>query len=168
VSRARAVSRIADLEHVVLGPLAGRPQGDWQRAPTGKWTPAQIVEHLALSLELSARGFEGAKGAERRRPATPLERVSGWFVFRLGWTPPGIQAPRRTTPARWVEAADAERHFREGLARWATLASRPAEPNPGVFVHHPRLGELDVEGWIRFHAWHCRHHARQIRRRLAG
>jgi hypothetical protein len=162
------VSRIAALEAVVLGPLAGRPEDHWQRAPAGKWTPAQIVEHLALSFELSAGGFETGTGTGIRRRKTPLERVSGWFVFGLGWTPPGIRAPRRATPAARVEAADAERHFRDGLARWSALESRGASGGPAAFVHHPRLGQVDFEGWLRFHEWHCGHHARQIERRLAG
>lgn len=163
------MSRVVELERIVLGPLAGRSASDWQRAPRGKWSPAQIVEHLALSLELSARGFEAAQGPQVRRPKTPPERVSTWFVFRLGWIPPGIEAPRRATPAHHVEAADAERHFREGLARWAALEPLLAVgPSPTVFVKHPRMGELDLAEWLRFHAWHCRHHAKQIRRRLAG
>ena len=162
------VSRVADFEHVVLDPLAGRPASDWQRAPAGKWTPAQIVEHLAISLDRSARGFEKAAVGQHRRPATPFERVACWLVFGLGWTPPGVRAARGTTPAARVEAADAERHFREGLARWATLESRAIGGDAGTFVHHPRLGDLDVEEWVRFHQWHCRHHAKQIRRRLGG
>jgi hypothetical protein len=162
------VSRVADFEQVVLGPLAGRPDGDWQRAPAGKWTPAQIVEHLAISLERSARGFESPRGEPQRRPPTPIERVARWLVFGLAWTPPGVRAARGTTPAARVEAADAERHFRAGLARWATLESGSAEQAAATLVRHPRLGDLDLEEWIRFHAWHCRHHARQISRRLAG
>lgn len=163
------MSRVASLERIVLGPLSDRPASDWQRAPAGKWTAAQIVEHLALSLELSARGFEAPSGARARRPPTTLERLSGWFVFRLRWTPPGIRAPRRTTPAQRIEAADAERHFREGLDRWAALESRLATGrDSGSYVRHPRLGELDLEEWLRFHEWHCWHHARQIHSRLAG
>lgn len=167
MSRARVVSRVAEFEHVVLGPLTGRPESDWQRAPAGKWTPAQIVEHLAISLERSARAFEGAKGGQQRRPSTPLERVAGWLVFRVGWTPPGVRAARGTTPPARVEAADAERHFRDGLARWAALESVPGRAAV-AFVKHPRLGDLDLDEWGRFHAWHCRHHAKQIRQRLGG
>ena len=169
MSRARAVSRVAELGRIVLGPLAGRPDDDWQRAPAGKWTPAQIVEHLALSFEFSARGFESASGAQVRRPKKPLEWISTWFVFGVGWIPPGVRAPRRATPAGRIEAGDARRHFEDGLARWAALDGRPAaERNPAVFVHHPRMGDLDQDEWLRFHLWHCRHHARQIERRLAG
>ena len=154
---------------MVLGPLAGRPEADWQRTPSGKWTPAQIVEHLALSLEFSARGFESGVGPRVRRPKTLFERISTWFVFGVAWIPPGVQAPRRATPAARVEAVDAERHFRDGLIRWTSLESLlEARRGPEVFVHHPRMGDLSLEEWFRFHAWHCDHHARQIRRRLAG
>jgi len=163
------MNRTEELETITLGPLSGRSAADWQKAPAGKWTPAQIVEHLAISLELSARGFEEARGSQRCRPKTLAERVSTWFVFRLGWIPPGIKAPRRATPAPQVEAADAERRFREGLARWTALETTlAAGPSLTVLVKHPRLGELDLGEWLRFHAWHCRHHAKQIRQRLAG
>src|SRR2546422_295190 len=53
-----AVTRFADIPDLVLGPLAGRPEADWYRAPPGKWTPAQIVHHLAISIDGSGRVFE--------------------------------------------------------------------------------------------------------------
>ena len=46
---------INDLIDIVLGPLAGKSDGDWYRAPAGKWNPAQIVEHLALASTSGAR-----------------------------------------------------------------------------------------------------------------
>src|SRR5438034_769858 len=49
------VTRVADIPDLVLGPLAGRPEADWYRAPPGKWTPAQIVHHLAISIDGSGR-----------------------------------------------------------------------------------------------------------------
>ena len=97
-----------DLAALVLGPLEGRPAPDWQRAPTGKWTPAQIVAHLALALDWSAEKFRA------RRAHGPMAR----------------------------------RH--------------------DLFVKHPRLGDLTLEEWMRFHVIFSRHHARQIRDRLAG
>jgi len=42
----------------------------------------------------------------------------------------------------------------------------PARRND-LFVKHPRLGDLTLEEWARFHDVHARHHARQIRARLA-
>ena len=51
----------AAIPDMVLGPLTGRPEADWHRAPPGKWTAAQIVHHLAISIDGSGRVF-----AERR------------------------------------------------------------------------------------------------------
>jgi len=156
-----------DFAAIALEPLTDRPAADWQKAPAGKWTPAQIIEHLALSFDLSARGFEQAPPPRPRRARTLLEQVAAFLVFRLGWIPPGVESPRRATPATRIEASKAEQHLRAALARWATLASGPpGDRRPAGFVRHPRLGDLDFDEWLRFHAWHCRHHAKQIRRRL--
>src|SRR6266702_4497579 len=95
----------ADLPQLVLGPLVGRPDADWHRAPPGKWSPLQIVQHLAIGIDGSARTFAALE--------------------------------RELLPAR---ARD-------------------------LFVKHPRLGDLTLPEWVRFHAAHCAHHAKQIRAR---
>src|ERR687887_574943 len=72
-----AVIGFADIPDAVLGPLAGRPDADWHRAPPGKWTPAQIVQHLAIGIDGSGRTFESrrAKPSMRRRPRTAGQRL---------------------------------------------------------------------------------------------
>jgi hypothetical protein len=164
------MSALAHLETIVLGPLTGRPEADWQRAPAGKWTPAQIVEHLAISMNSSADTFE------RRRGYAPMQRrargvvgfVAQAAILGLRWFPRGFTAPERTQPAPAIPRVAAEAHFRDGLTRWAALERDllPARPRD-VFVKHPRLGDLTLAEWIRFHEVHARHHARQIRERLA-
>ncbi len=165
------MSRLDGLEEIVLGPLAGRGEADWQRAPTGKWTPAQIVEHLALAFEYSARGFTEPPAAAptRRRFPTAPQWVGRLFVFGFNWVPTGVaRSPRVARPLDHVGGPAAERHFSAGLARWRALErDRPTGRPHDRFVRHPSLGDLDVDQWIRLHAWHCRHHAAQIRSRLA-
>ena len=160
-----------DVAALVLGPLAGRPTPDWQRAPAGKWTPAQIVEHLALAMESSAAAFRErrTKGPMVRRRVTLRERLAKLFVFGLGRFPWGLKSPQRASPAPRVEGPAAEARFRAGLAAWEALerAMLPARRHD-LFVKHPRFGDLTLEEWMRFHAIHARHHARQIRERLAG
>ncbi|PYP18302.1 MAG: hypothetical protein DMD54_05565, partial [Gemmatimonadetes bacterium] len=58
-------------------------------------------------------------------------------------------------------------HFLAGVELWdqvdrALLPERRAD----LFVKHPRMGDLTVEEWMRFHVIHARHHARQLRERL--
>jgi hypothetical protein len=161
----------AELSSVVLGPLVGRPEASWQQAPPGKWTSAQIVEHLALAVEMSAATFAARRAKEpmARRPTTLREKLGKVFTFGLGWFPPGRKAPEPTTPAPRVGGHAAEAHFRAALAAWEALEREllPARRHD-LFVRHPRLGDLTFEEWARFHRVHARHHARQIRDRLAG
>ncbi len=165
------MTRFADLPDLVLGPLAGRPQADWYRAPPGKWSSAQIVQHLAIGIDGSGRTFESrrAKPAMRRRPRTPRQRLGCFLVLGLGWIVPGREAPADVRPAERPDAAAVERQFREGIARFVALDREllPARSRD-LFVKHPYLGDLTLPEWLRFHVLHCAHHARQVRARLAA
>lgn len=163
------MTRFADLPAIVLGPLAERPDDDWQQAPPGKWTPAQIVEHLALALEGCADGFEKRRARDPmfRRPLTGVQRAGKVLVMHLGWFPPFISAPSVSAPPPHVDRAAAETHFRRGVERTEDLARLllPARARD-LFVKHPAMGDLTLPEWMEFHVIHARHHARQIRRRL--
>lgn len=162
---------LTSLPDLVLGPLAGKSDTDWYRAPAGKWNSAQIVEHLSISLEGSGRAFDTHrdKPPMARRPKTRVEWVASFLILKVGWFPPGREAPQGSRPAEHVERKYAEQHFREGIERFNRIApdlltSRPHD----LFVKHPRLGDLTLPEWMRFHLIHCRHHAKQIRARCAG
>src|SRR5256885_16024985 len=91
----------AAIPDLVLGPLAGRPEADWHRAPPGKWTPAQIVQHLAISVDGSSRVFQErrAKPPMRRRPR-PLRQPLAHFVdLDIGWIPSRRRDPALTATA---------------------------------------------------------------------
>jgi uncharacterized protein DUF1569 len=165
------VSVITELPDLVLGPLAGRSDGEWYRAPAGKWNAAQIVEHLALGLEWSGKGFEDRRARDpmTRRPRTLLQWGGYVCLVRLKVCPSGFSAPSATIPAPHVDRTRAEAHFREGVARFRELEGLllPAR-RFDLFVKHPRAGDLTLEEWERFHLGHARHHAGQIRRRLSA
>ncbi|HYT03406.1 MAG TPA: DinB family protein [Gemmatimonadales bacterium] len=163
------MTRLADIPDVVLGPLAGRPRADWFKAPPGKWCAAQIVHHLAIALDGSSRAFEARRAHPpmRRRPRTMLQRLGDLVMLRLGWIPSGFRSPPGTLPAERPDPAAVERQLREGVARFVVLEREllPARASD-LFVKHPRLGDLTLPEWLRFHALHCAHHAKQIRARL--
>ena len=166
-----AAISLDSLPELVLGPLAGKSDADWYRAPAGKWNSAQIVEHLSISLEGSGRGFDTRrhKPPMQRRPRTAVEWAAGFLILGLGWFPPGREAPDGSRPAGQVDRKYAEAHFREGVERFNRIApellgSRARD----LFVKHPRLGDLTLPEWMRFHLVHCRHHAKQIRARGAA
>lgn len=160
---------LGELLDLVLGPLRGHADSEWEHGPPGKWTPAQIVEHLALGLNLSAATFlsRRAHAPMSRRRRTPAEHVARLFIFGLRWFPPGRKAPERTTPAAEIDGATAEAHFLAGVEAWDQVdrALLP-ERRTNLFVKHPRMGDLTVEEWMRFHMIHAHHHAKQIRERI--
>jgi hypothetical protein len=163
------MSRLAELSTLVLGPLRGRSDREWEQGPPGKWTPAQIVEHLALGLTLSAETFTARRNHApmARRPRTPAEQIAKLLIFGFRWFPPGRKSPERTTPPAQIDRATAEAHFLAGLEAWdqvdrALLPERRAN----LFVRHPRMGDLTIEEWLQFHTIHARHHAKQIRERV--
>src|SRR5258708_22482110 len=132
--------RFADVPKMVLAPLDGRPEADWYRAPAGKWTCAQIVEHLAISLEYSAVTFDKRRAHDSmvRRPRRFMERLGSAVILGLGWYPQGFKAPEGTVPAANVTSAAAESKFRAGFTKWQELPHMllPARP-VGPFPQHP-------------------------------
>jgi hypothetical protein len=164
-----SVRPLGEVPDLVLGPLRGRPDSDWERGPTGKWTPAQIVEHLSLGITLSAETFLARRqhASMRRRRRSPAEQVARFCIFGLRWFPPGRQAPERTKPAAELTRAIVEPRFLAGLELWDQVdrALLPERRN-NLFVKHPRMGDLTIDEWMRFHVIHVRHHAKQIRARL--
>jgi hypothetical protein len=161
----------AAIPEVVFGRLAGRPEADWHRAPAGKWTPAQIVHHLAISIDGSGRAFQErrTKPPMRRRLRSVRQRLSHLLYLDIGWIPSGRRAPELTLPAERPDAGVVERQLREGVARFLTLAHEllPTRRDD-LFVKHPAFGDLTLPEWLRFHVRHCAHHAKQIRDRLAS
>src|SRR3989442_16008944 len=113
----------ADLPQLVLGPLAGRPDADWHRAPPGKWSPAQIVQHLAIGIDGSARTFDSrrAHAPMRRRPRTVREWLGYPLILRVGWYPTGFQTPAAVRPAGRPRRAAVQRQVRGGLPRFPAL-----------------------------------------------
>jgi hypothetical protein len=160
-----------DLPAFVLGPLRDRPDTDWYQAPPGKWSAAQVVDHLGAGIDKSGSTFATRvdKPPMARRPRTLFERAAHLLIMRVGWFPPGRKAPSQSLPADRPERAAVERQLTEGVLRFLDLERRllPARRHD-LFVKHPVLGDLTLEEWMHFHARHATHHARQIRERLAG
>ena len=69
----KVTHQLSRLEPIVLDPLHGVNEEDWCRPRDAGWSLAQIVEHLAISIDVVASGFEKCSGGdctERAGPAT--------------------------------------------------------------------------------------------------
>lgn len=160
--------QLSRLEPMVLKPLHRLTGDDWHRGPEGKWSIAQIVQHLAIGVDSVAEAFarrEDAQGMKRR--ATPHQTVLRHLALGLGRFPPGLESPQGARPDEHPEPDLIQAQFRMGVEQFRDIAERwPRARQEAVFVNHPILGDLNFPEWVRFHFVHCRHHARQIRHRL--
>ncbi len=160
--------QLAALEPMVLQPLHHLNREDWHRRVPGKWSIAQLVQHLAIGIDTVATTFEkrASKQGMKRR-ATPRETLLRHVMLGLGRLNSGRDAPAGTVPEDRPDPEATTAQFRMGVARLeAMVQSWPPERQLQVFVKHPVVGDLNLPEWVRFHYVHCRHHAKQIEARL--
>ena len=159
----------AELADRFLEPLRGRGDEDWRRSRDGEWSPGQIVEHLAIAIEMSARGFESRadKPPMQRRPRSAWQ-VAAFQVVRLsGWFGPRRRAPEMTVPGMAPDRAATEARLRTAVAAYQAVEQRllPRRAND-LFVKHPVFGDLTLEEFKVFHVRHAEHHRQQMVDRL--
>lgn len=141
-------------------------QHHWHRAPQGKWSCAQILEHLRLSYAATTLGVQKVMFGGEPLPSKPTvqEKLRIFAVTGLGYLLPGRKSPKNLTPKA---ALDSLPPFNDALvAMDATLAD--AEKRFGSKVQlldHPFIGPLNVQQWRRFHRVHTRKHLKQMSRR---
>jgi Protein of unknown function (DUF1569) len=145
--------------------IEGMSAEDLCKSPQGKWSAAEVLEHLSLTYSGTVRGFE--KCLQAGHPlATPIvlkQRLAILLVTRFGYLPSGRDAPATTrpkgTPAQQI-ANEIGRRVEE-----MDLAIAACENRYGGKVrllNHPILGPLTADQWRRFHWVHGKHHLKQI------
>lgn len=145
--------------------------------PPGKWTIAEIIEHLALAFSGTAVGARrvtsaGGTTLQRRSPQAPrpdlLRSLRAFVVVECGYLPAGRDAPKTVIPVG-IDPATALSIATDNL-RDMDAALEAAEARFGARVKlmdHPIIGPLSTRQWRRFHWVHTRHHVRQIVARTA-
>ncbi len=142
---------------------------DLGQAPAGKWSPAQILEHLLLTYQGTNRGLEKCleQGATLATRATIKDRMATILVVNLGYMPNGRQAPERAMP-QGMPVEEVRQAIVPTLEKMAATLDE-CERRFGsrtTIMDHPILGPLTANQWRKFHWVHGRHHTRQIRERI--
>lgn len=111
----------------------------------GGWTVRQVVHHL------------------------PDSHLNAYVRFKLAVTE---NAPTIKTyeQERWAELADAKRApIEPSLAlleslheRWVMFLKSLTAADYARKLHHPELGEVNLEKYLAMYAWHGRHHVAHI------
>ena len=148
----------------------GLRESDWNLAPEGRWTSAQIMEHLGRSYGTTAkmldlRMSEGGPAAVRAPKLS--ERLAKLLVVNLAIIPSGAKAPAMVTPQGDPGPVALERALRN-LERM-DHAIAEAEKRWGsekCIALHLLLGPMKPFEWRKFHYVHGHHHLLQMRQRL--
>ena len=138
-------------------------------APPGKWTAAEIIEHLGRTYSGTAAGMHRALAADRPLATRPTlgRRAAVLLVVEFGYMPSGRKSPKVAVPLGADPAIVLDQAL--ALLRGMDDALARAEARFGARVNvldHPILGALSVRQWRRLHLVHARHHLRQIAARL--
>jgi hypothetical protein len=141
----------------------------WDRALPGKWTTAQIFEHLLLTYTGTTKGLRRAldNGSVTTGTSTLPHRVRKFAVTKFGYMPSGREAFRQIMPGEGLSADSMRRFYDALVAMDSTLFD--AERRFGRrarLLDHPFLGPLNAQEWRLFHRTHTRHHLKQVVERV--
>jgi DinB superfamily len=138
------------------------------RDAAGKWTAAQVLEHLYLTYKNTNKAIARclATGTPLVTSATVKHRFGKMLVLGLGYLPAGANAPERVVP-RGAPSTEVRASIFTELQSMDTGLD-DCERRFGAdaqIIDHPLLGPFSADEWRRFHWVHGRHHVRQIRER---
>ena len=156
---------LADNRAAVLDLVAAaeRSAATWTtpRAP-GKWSPSQVVEHVAGGFDEAANVLAGAPSLPFP-PAflRPLIRMYFNRILKKGVFPQGWKAHKALNPASGpATPAEARVRLEGALARFDEECRRRVAS--GQHLVSSGFGTVSVEDLVRFSALHTRHHCKQM------
>jgi len=133
------------------------------RAP-GAWTPAQIVEHVAIVYEYS-RDVTLGKPQSRSLPGflrPLLRRFVVDSALKAGKFTRKGKAPGMLKPSAALASVSEAVERLEAAVTGFEAAIRSGHPEARHFVAHPFFGKVATTDYLRFQALHTRHHRAQM------
>jgi uncharacterized damage-inducible protein DinB len=143
----------------------GLSSADWERprAP-GKWSPSQVVEHLALTYEISRDMLDG------RYPDRAAPRLARPFL-RTFFLKPTLKRGHFGKPVKTLppfEPAEVPIEVQLHAARLRAAASafetdlEAAALSGTSTFEHPFFGKTSLTDYLRFQVIHTNHHRQQL------
>ena len=139
---------------------------DLSRRPAeGKWSPAEILEHLGLTYKGTAKNMQRSLTAGQPLGGRPSlkQRLIDVLVLDVGYFPTGRNSPEGAKP-RGTSGEHILREMNDRLIDMDAMIQK-CETKFGsrAFVaDHPVLGPITMQQWPKFHWVHGMHHVRQI------
>jgi hypothetical protein len=146
---------------------AGMDEAELTKHAEGKWSGAEILEHLGMAFGSTARVFEkcATKGVPVGGVPTLKQRVQALMVADVGYFPFGRKSPEMVVPTGKIGGKAALEMIHTNLHEMDKQLARCYEAcgKKGWLANHPVLGPLKIDQWPKFHRVHTRHHMKQIR-----
>ena len=113
----------------------------------GRWSLAQICNHLELAIRLPMDGVPVKSTWLVRRTVGPIFRR---LSFRLAWIPEAVRVPEIYIPPPNLDQKHESDALGSTIERFCAFA--------GPLDEHPLLGRMTRPQWEQFHCLHCAHH----------
>ena len=157
--------KLAQLQDVLCDAIRDMTAGQLRTHPQGKWSSAEILEHLNFTYVGTIKNLERSLASNQPR-ASRDRRKNLWprlLTTRLGLFPSGREAPERTCP-RGTPPEQVTREIMQNITRMDEVITQWESrfPPRTPIADHPILGPLTAAEWRGFHIAHGKHHARQI------
>lgn len=151
-----AVERFAALARCV-------PPDRWPLpAAPGKWSPAQITEHVVLTYETLAKELSGGGGMRLRTKWWQRILLKGFLlprILRTGEIPTAVAVRELRPGSSDLDQAALIDRLRGGALG---LDGELYAGRTSAQLTHPYFGRLKAADVLRFCAIHATHHARQL------
>lgn len=147
--------------------IAGITTEELSREQAGKWCVAEILEHLSLTYDGTARVMQRCLDSGRTLASRTSARdlFARTLVVSLGYMPHGRKSPEMVKP-RGASPQTVIAVLQQNLTRMdeAILGCVRRYGAKVRLANHPVLGPLNATEWSKFHWVHTRHHLKQIAR----
>jgi hypothetical protein len=160
-------SHLQRLREAIESATRGMTIEDLNHHPEGKWSTAEILEHLYLSYTGTVKGFERCLAAGKPLARSPhlKDRVVAVIAVEAGYLGRKRQAPKNTRPRGMAAEKVVAEIAPTILAMEKLIAECEARHGRRVrLIDHPILGPLTAKQWRKFHWLHGQHHLKQILR----
>jgi hypothetical protein len=158
-------SRLARLETEIAAATMGITSSQLTEHAEGKWSVAEILEHLYLTYTGTTKGFERCLQEGHTLATRPslYHRLATFVLTGLGYFPEGRKAPKQATP-KGIAPEKVMAEIGPQIVAMDRVAAQCEQKfgRHARVLDHPILGPLTIEQWRKFHALHGRHHCRQI------
>jgi hypothetical protein len=166
----RALTALRESRDSLRAELSRIDDSGWgYRPPSGSWTVAEIVEHLAAAERSSAKLLARLVADPVEAPATTtdadMSAGDNLLWERVADSPTPREAPEFIRPkGRYATRAEAETALDLARDQVISLAENATVDLRRRVAPHPALGIIDGVQWLLFLAAHLKRHVRQIHR----